>query len=685
MSNKTDKTEKTSKTEKNLKPQEETLSFQAEVNQLLHLVTHSLYSNKEIFLRELISNSSDAADKLRFEALSDEALYEGDATLRIIVSFDKKARTITVRDNGIGMSREEVVDNLGTIAKSGTKEFLASLTAAGKAQDANLIGQFGVGFYSSFVVAEKVVVQTRRAGMRPDQGVYWESTANGEYYIRNIERLRRGTKVTLYLKEDADEFLDDWRLRGVITKYSDHILLPIYMPKPTEIDEGEEAKNGEDKEGDKKDKEAKSKKVEKEIVNRATALWTLPKKEIKDEDYKELYKHITHDFTDPLLWSHNVVEGKLEYTTLLYIPEHAPFDFWHRDHRSGLKLYVQRVFIMDNAEHLLPNYLRFVRGIVDSKDLPLNVSRELLQNNKIIDSMRSGVVKRVLDMLEKLAQDDAAKYAKFWQAFGQVIKEGLVEDFANKDQLAKLLRFSSTHLSDSAQSVSLDDYVKRMAPGQDKIYYITAETFNAAKNSPHLEIFKKKEVEVLLLTDRVDEWMLSGLMEYSGKQLHSVAKGDLDLSKVGASGDDAAKDGEGKEKGAAQEQDDKDKKDAAAGEFASVVKQMQSVLGDKIKEVRVSSRLTDSPACLVSGEHDMSMHLQRLMAAAGQEMPRGKPTLEINPQHALVTQLKNEADDHKFAEWTHLLFEQALLAEGGRLDDPASFVKRLNALLMGVV
>lgn len=642
-----------------VKPQEEKLSFQAEVNQLLHLVTHSLYSNKEIFLRELISNASDAADKLRFEALSDDALYEGDSTLWIKVSCDKTARTITIRDNGIGMSRDEVIANLGTIAKSGTREFLASLAAAGKGQDANLIGQFGVGFYSSFVVAQKVIVKTRRAGMQPEQGVYWESAAEGGYSIKNVEQQWRGTEVTLYLKDDEDEFLDDWRLRGVITKYSDHILLPIYMPKPAELDE-----NG---------KEKKEAKVEEEVVNRATALWTLPKKEIKDEDYKELYRHITHDFAEPLLWSHNAVEGKLEYTTLLYIPEHAPFDFWQRDHRYGLKLYVQRVFIMDNAEHLLPNYLRFTRGVVDSKDLPLNVSRELLQSNKVIDSMRSGVVKRVLDMLEKLAKDDGEKYAKFWQAFGQVLKEGVVEDFANKDQIAKLLRFASTYQEDNKQSVALDDYVSRMVKGQDKIYYITADTINAAKYSPHLEIFKKKGIEVLLLTDRVDEWMLSGLSEYNGKTLQSVAKGDLDLSKIGA--EDAAQAEEKKE-------EEKKEQEDLVSEFAGVVKQMQSVLGDKVKEVRVSSRLTDSPACVVTGEHDMSMHLQRLMAAAGQEMPRGKPILEINPQHALVAQLKSEADDQKFAEWTQLLLEQALLAEGGRLDDPASFVKRLNALLL---
>jgi len=681
--------------------QTEKLSFQAEVKQLLHLVTHSLYGNKEIFLRELISNASDAADKLRFAALSDDALYEGDSSLWIKVAFDKLARTITVRDNGIGMSREEVITNLGTIAKSGTKEFLAAL-GGDKAKDANLIGQFGVGFYSSFVVAQKVVVKTRRAGMRPDQGVYWESTADGEYIVKNIEQVWRGTEVTLFLKDDEDEFLDDWRLRGVITKYSDHIILPIYMQKmaePADIDDhidasvddvptGEQQQKGKKKQQQRKEQQQQQ--PQEEIVNRATALWALPKKDIKDDEYKELYKHITHDFTDPLLWSHNVVEGKFEYITLLYIPEHAPFDLWHRDHRHGLKLYAQRVFIMDNAEQLLPSYLRFVRGIVDSKDLPLNVSREILQHNKVIESMRSSVIKRVLDLLDKLAQsqeeEDKKKYAKFWQAFGQVLKEGLVEDFTHKELIAKLLRFASTHTGSDEQNVAVADYVRRMRKGQDKIYYITAESFKAAINSPHLEIFKKKGVEVLLLSDRIDEWMLSGLNEYEGKQLQSVAKGDIDLSKI-----ELTKDGD--QVGAdasADANESQDKSDSSerehsvndAAEIAGVVQQMQQVLGDKVKLVRASERLTDSPACLVAGEHDMSMYLQRMMAAAGQSMPRGKPIFEINPQHPLVLRLKAETDDQKFAEWTHLLFEQALLAEGGHLEDPASFVKRLNALLL---
>lgn len=643
----------------------ETLSFQTEVKQLLHLVTHSLYSNKEIFLRELISNSSDAADKLRFEALTNDALYEGNSELKIWVDFDAKEHTITVRDNGIGMDREEVIANLGTIAKSGTKEFLAALTGD-QAKDTHLIGQFGVGFYSSFVVAEKVRVKTRHAGTPTDQGVIWESCGDGEYTISNSEVLEHGTEVTLFLKADAEEFLDYWRLKGIINKYSDHIILPILMKKPAE-------EAGEQEEGGEKDKEKKAKpqtEPQWEVVNRATALWALPKKDIKDEEYKELYKHITHDFSDPLLWIHNVVEGKLEYTTLLYIPEHAPFDLWHRDHKHGLKLYVQRVFIMDDAEQLLPNYLRFVRGVVDSKDLPLNVSREILQNNKVIESIRSSVVKRVLDVLEKLAKEDGEKYAKFWKAFGLALKEGVVEDFANKDKLAKLLRFSSTHVDSAEQNVSLDDYVARMQKGQDKIYYITADGYTAAKNSPHLEVFKKKGIEVLLFSDRIDEWMLSGLYEYEGKQLQSIAKGDIDLSKL----EDKAEQVDAK-----KHQEELDKK--AREEFSSVLKQMKEVLGDKVEEVRLSNRLVDSPSCLVSGQFDMSLHLQRIMQAAGQNMPKGKQILEINPDHPLVGRIKSEHDDQRFAEWTNLLFEQALLASGGQLDDPASFVKRVNGLL----
>ncbi|KPJ67694.1 MAG: heat-shock protein Hsp90 [Coxiella sp. DG_40] len=633
------------------KTQSETLSFQAEVKQLLHLVTHSLYSNKEIFLRELISNSSDAADKLRFKALSDSALYEDDSDLKIRVDFDKEARTITVKDNGIGMNREEIIENLGTIAKSGTRAFLESLTGD-QSKDAHLIGQFGVGFYSSFVVADKVTVKSRRAGMKPDQGVLWESSGEGEYIVENIDKPERGTEVILHLKKDQDEFLDNWRLKSIITKYSDHILLPIIMKQEVFSEKGE------DEESKKKPPEFKD-----EVVNRAKALWTLSKKEIKDDDYKELYKHISHDFEEPLLWSHNKVEGKLEYISLLYIPTIAPFDLWNREHQHGLKLYVQRVFVMDDAKQLLPLYLRFVRGIVDSNDLPLNVSRELLQSSKVIDNIRSGVTKRVLDMLEELAKDDAEKYKKFWNAFGKVIKEGVGEDFANKDKIAKLLRFATTHNGTEEQAVSLSEYLERMKKDQDKIYYVTADTFTAAKNSPHLEIFRKKDIEVLLLYDRVDEWLVSNLMEYEGKKLQSVAKGDLDLGKI-------------------EDEKTKEEQKKTEGEFASVIKQMKQVLGDKVKDIRVTNRLTDSPACLVAGEFDMSGHLHRIMQAAGQDIPGAKPILELNPEHLLTKKLKDEQDDKQFAEWTNILFDQALLAEGGKLDDPATFVKRMNALLL---
>jgi molecular chaperone HtpG len=624
------------------KSQTETLGFQAEVKQVLHLVTHSLYSNKEIFLRELISNSSDALDKLRFEALADSALYEDDKELKIWVDFDKKALTITVKDNGIGMSREEIVENLGTIAKSGTRIFLESLTGD-EAKDANLIGQFGVGFYSSFVVADKVTVKSRRAGMKSDQGVLWESTGEGEYSIQNIDRKERGTEVVLHLKKAEDDFLNDWRLRNIVTKYSDHILWPIMMEQETE------------KEGKKEKKE--------EVVNKAKALWTLSKKEIKDDDYKELYKHISHDFEEPLLWAHNRVEGKLEYISLLYLPNHAPFDLWNREQQHGLKLYVRRVFIMDDAKQLLPLYMRFVRGIVDSSDLPLNVSRELLQDNAVIDKIKSGVTKRVLDMLDKLAADDKEKYQKFWSAFGQVMKEGVGEDFANKDRIAKLLRFSTTHNDSSEQIISLDDYVNRMQDKQDKIYYVTADTFTAAKNSPHLEIFRIKGIEVLLLSDRVDEWLVSNFTEYESKQLQSVAKGDLDL-------------------GGLEDKKEKEQQKKAEDEFESVIKQMQKILGDKVKEIRLTTRLTDSPACLVAGEFDMSGHLQRIMQQAGQEIPGAKPILELNAKHMLTKKLKAEQDEERFAKLTNILFDQALLAEGGKLDDPATFVKTLNELLL---
>lgn len=629
--------------------EQEKLSFQAEVKQLLHLVTHSLYSNKEIFLRELISNASDALDKLRFLALSDNALYESDSSLKIQVSFDAKNRTVTVKDNGIGMTREEVIQNLGTIAKSGTREFLETL-AKDKAKDANLIGQFGVGFYSSFVVADKVTVKTRRAGTLANQGVYWESKGEGDYVIQNIDLPERGTEITLHLKEDESEFLDNWRLREIIHKYSDHILWQIYMKAPAE-------------ENPDKSKETEIKEDKFEVVNKATALWTLAKKDIKDEDYKELYKHISHDFEEPLLWSHNFVEGKLEYITLLYIPARATFDLWNYERRYGLKLYVQRVFIMDDAEQLLPNYLRFVRGVVDSKDLPLNVSREILQSNKVIDSIRSGIVKRVLDVLQKMATEDAEKYAKFWKVFGRVMKEGVVEDLANKDSVAKLLRFATTHNNSEEQTVALDDYIKRMPKEQEKIYYIVADNFKAVQNSPHLEIFRKKGIEVLLLSDRVDEWMIANLPEYDGKKLQSIAKGNLELGDL--------------EDKAAKEEVEK-----AKTSFETVLQQMQKILSEKVKEVRITHRLTDSPACLIAEEAEMSMHLQRILEASGQKFPKGKPILEINPDHPIISRLKNEQDDTRFSEWTNILFDQALLAEGGHLEDSASFVKRLNSLLL---
>lgn len=629
----------------------ETLSFQAEVKQLLHLVTHSLYSNKEIFLRELISNSSDAADKLRFEALSDPALYENDANLKIWIDFDPKARVITIKDNGIGMNREEIIANLGTIAKSGTRAFLESLTGD-QAKDTKFIGQFGVGFYSAFVVSNKVTVKSRRAGTLANQGVLWESTGEGEYTVENIEKLDRGTEVILHLKEGEDDLLNSWRLRSIVTKYSDHILLPIIMKQEVFPEE---------EEGKEKTKEPEFKE---EVVNSAKALWTLPKKDIKDEEYIELYKHVSHDFEAPLLWSHNKVEGKLDYTTLLYIPTHAPFDLWNRELQHGLKLYVQRVFIMDDAKQLLPMYLRFVRGIVDSSDLPLNVSRELLQSSKVIENIKSGVVNRVLEMLEKLTEEDNEKYGKFWKEFGLVLKEGLVEDFANKDRIAKLLRFATTNNNIQEQSVALDDYISRMQKDQDKIYYITADTFNAAKNSPHLEIFRKKGIEVLLLSDRIDEWVVTHLSDYEGKKLQSVAKGELDLGKL-------------------EDEKEKEEQKKIEDEFNSVIEHMKKVLGDKVQDVRLTTRLTDSPACLVvSSEAAMSVHLQRLMKAAGQDLPSSQPILELNPEHRLIQKLKTEPDDEQFAKWTNVLFAQAFLAEGGHLDNPAGFVKDLNSLLL---
>ena len=618
----------------------ETLEFQTEVRQLLQLMIHSLYSNKEIFLRELISNAADACDKLRFEALADDALYEGDNELRIRVTFDRKARTLTISDNGIGMSRQEVVDNIGTIARSGTRQFFESLTGD-QAKDARLIGQFGVGFYSAFIVADQVTVETRRAGLGPEHGVRWQSKGEGDYTLETIERPERGTSVILHLRKGEDEFLDDFRLRAIIRKYSDHIPLPIEMRKDGKPD------------------------GEFERVNDAQALWTRPRKEISDDEYKEFYKHVAHDFEPPLAWTHNQVEGRQSYTTLFYIPSHAPFDLWDRDRRYGIKLYVRRVFIMDDAEHLMPHYLRFVRGVVDSDDLPLNVSREILQHNELIDSIRAASVKKVLGLLERLAKKEPDKYATFWKAFGNVLKEGVAEDFANRERIAGLLRFASTRNDGDEQTVSLADYLARMKEGQDKIYYITAETPAAARHSPHLERLRKQGIEVLLLSDRVDEWMVSHLTEFDGKPLVSVAKGDLDL-------------------GALEDAEEKKKRETAEGEFKPLLERMGKVLGERVRAVRVSHRLTDSPACLVLGEHDMAVHLQKMLRQAGHELPQSQPVLEINPDNPLVAMARDMDDEQRFADLTWVLFEQALLASGGQLDDPASYVARLNGLLLGL-
>ena len=625
----------------------ETLGFQAEVQQLLRLVAHSLYSHKEVFLRELISNASDACDKLRFEALTDGALYENDPELKIRVSFDKDAHTLTVSDNGVGMDRQEVIDNIGTIARSGTRQFMQKLTGD-QAKDANLIGQFGVGFYSSFIVADQVTLRTRRAGMGPEHGVYWESTGEGEYTLETIEKTERGTEVVLHLREDESDLLNEWQLRSIITKYSDHITLPVLMPvqKPAE------------------DQDAPPVVVE-ERINQAAALWTRPRQDIKEEEYREFYKHVGHDFEDPLAWTHHRVEGKLEYTSLLFIPARAPFDLWDREQRHGVKLYVQRVFIMDDAEHLMPRYLRFVRGVIDSNDLPLNISRELLQGSKVVDSIRAGSVKKVLSLLEEMATNDAEKYGKFWKEFGRVLKEGPAEDYSNRELIAKLLRFASTHTDTADQTVSLADYLGRMKDGQDKIYYISGDSFAAAKNSPHLEIFRKKGLEVLLLTDRVDEWLMSHLTEFEGKHFQSVAKSALDLDKIAS-------------------EEEKQEQKQAEDQYKDLLTRVKEVLGDKVKEVRISSRLTDSPACLVVDEYALSAHLERLLRDAGQSVPMSKPYLELNPTHSLIARLKDEADATRFSDWTNLLFEQAVLAEGGQLEDPASFVKRLNGLLLAM-
>lgn len=624
---------------------QETLGFQTEVKQLLHLMIHSLYSNKEIFLRELISNASDAEDKLRFEALENDALYEGDGDLKIRLEFDEGAKTVSIIDNGIGMSRDDVIANLGTIAKSGTADFMKNLTGDSK-KDSQLIGQFGVGFYSAFIVAKKVDVFTRKAGLDASEGVHWSSEGEGEFSIAQVERAQRGTEIVLHLKDDEAEFANGWRLRSLVKKYSDHIAFPVVMKsEPMPAEEGEEPKAPED-----------------ETVNEATALWTLSKTEVKDEDYTSFYKHISHDFQDPLTWSHNRVEGKLEYTSLLYIPAKAPFDLYNREVPRGLKLYVQRVFIMDEAEQFLPLYLRFVKGIVDTKDLSLNVSREILQSDKVVESMKAALTKRVLDMLSKMAKNDAEKYQSFWNEFGQVIKEGLGEDFANKEKLAKLLRFASTN-GDATQNVSLDDYVARMQENQEKIYYISAESHAAGLSSPHMEIFRKKGIEVLVLSDRIDGWMISHMHEFEGKHLQDITKGELDLGEI-----------EGEE--------DKKQVEEASKTYESLLKQIKELLTDKVEDVRMTNRLTDSPACLVAGAHDMDAQMKKILEAAGQAVPESKPSFELNPEHPLVKQLNDETNDDRFNDLTWVLFDQAKLASGDQLKEPGAFVSRLNKLLL---
>ena len=619
--------------------QKEALGFQTEVQQLLDLMIHSLYSNQEIFLRELISNASDAADRLRFEGLQDDSLFEDDAELKIRVEYNKTQKTVTVIDNGIGMSRQEVVDNLGTIAKSGTKQFFASLTGD-QSRDSQLIGQFGVGFYSSFIVAEKVEVVTRRAGLPREEGVRWVSDGRSEYTVETVDRPKRGTKVILYLRKETGEFLDGYRLRNIINKYSDHISLPIIMPKEGEDEQGEDT------------------------VNTAKALWARNKKDIKEEEYNEFYKTVSHDFEDPLCHLHNKVEGKLEYTSLLFIPARAPFDLWDREQRHGVKLYVKRVFIMDDAKQLLPAYLRFVKGVVDSDDLPLNISREILQHNKVIDTIRSASTKKILDLLKKLAQKEPDKYRKFWQTFGRVMKEGVIEAPDKHEELAKLFRFKSTREDTEEETVSLDDYIAAMKEGQKAIYYVTAENYATAKNSPHLEIFRKNDVEVLLLTDPVDEWLVTHLTEYQEKPLTSVSKGELDLGDLADDKDDQE----------AEKTDDK--------ELDTLTKRIEKILDEKVKEVRITRRLTESPACLVADEHEMGRHLEQILKASGQQLPATKPILEINPDHPIVGKLQDEEDDNRFSDWANILFEQALLSEGGQLEDPAGFVHRLNSIFL---
>ncbi|MGI2174961.1 molecular chaperone HtpG [Shewanella ulleungensis] len=631
--------------------QQETHGFQTEVKQLLHLMIHSLYSNKEIFLRELVSNAADAADKLRYLALTDDALYEGDGELRVRVSTDKEKGTVTISDNGIGMTRDGVIEHLGTIAKSGTKDFFNNLSGEAS-KDSQLIGQFGVGFYSAFIVAKKVVVRTRAAGHAVNEAVLWESEGEGSFNVETVTKNTRGTEITLHLRDEETEFADEFRLRSIISKYSDHISIPVEM-----FEAGQEESEGEDGE-----KIAATEGTWKPM-NKATALWTRNKSDITDEEYQEFYKHISHDYADALKWSHNRVEGKQEYTSLVYIPAKAPWDMFNRDHKHGLKLFVQRVFVMDDAEQFMPTYLRFVKGLIDSKDLPLNVSREILQDNQVTKNLRQGLTKRVLGMLEKLAENDAEKYQSFWAEFGQVLKEGPAEDFANKERIAGLLRFASTHDNSAATTVSLDAYIERMKEGQDKIYFIVADSHDAAVNSPHLELLRKKGIEVLLMSERIDEWLINHLTEFKGKKLHSVTKGDLEL-------------------GSLEDEADKEAQDKVAEEAKGLVERIKAALADKVSDVKVTSRLTDTPACVVTGDGEMSTQMIKLMQAAGQPVPESKPTFEINPSHPLVERLNNEADEQLFADWSNLLLQQALLSEKGSLSDPSAFIKLTNQMLM---
>ncbi|MFA7314034.1 MAG: molecular chaperone HtpG [Shewanella sp.] len=631
--------------------QQETHGFQTEVKQLLHLMIHSLYSNKEIFLRELVSNAADAADKMRYLALTNDALYEGDGELRVRISADKEKGTVTIEDNGVGMTRDGVIEHLGTIAKSGTADFFKNLSGE-SSKDSQLIGQFGVGFYSAFIVAKKVTVRTRAAGHKADEAVLWESEGEGNFTVDTITKASRGTEITLHLRDEEKEFADDWRLRSIITKYSDHISVPVEMWQ-----EGSPERDGPDGE------KIPATEGQWKVMNKATALWMRNKADISDEEYQEFYKHISHDYTDTLLWSHNRVEGKQEYTNLLYIPAKAPWDMWNRDRKHGLKLFVQRVFIMDDAEQFMPSYLRFVQGLIDSNDLPLNVSREILQDNHVTKAMRTGITKRVLGMLEKLAKDDAEKYQQFWAEFGQVLKEGPAEDFANRERIAGLLRFASTHTGSAAPTVSLDDYISRMKEGQTKIYYIVADSHEAAANSPHLELLRKKGIEVLLMSERIDEWLINHLTEYKEKQLHSVTRGDLELGEL----EDAS---------------EKEAQEKLEQESVALVERIKAALGSTVADVKVTSRLTDTPACVVAGEGEMSTQMIKLMQAAGQPVPEVKPTFEINPAHPLVSRLNDLQDEAAFADWSNLLLQQAQLSEKGSLADPSAFIKLMNQMLL---